>query len=229
MPRRPLPETEPPPPEAAPPTTASLDTLKPDPKNRRRHTERNLDMIRASLRDVGPGRSIVIDETDQVLAGNGVLAVAASAGIAKVQIVEAGPDTLVAVRRRGLSDEQKRALAIADNRAAELSEWNAEQLEEDRAAGLDLRAFWTEEEEAELASHAAAAEVERLAGEQVPGEDDETPAAVTSGDYQTFSCPLSVDQERVVRAALRKARQVFEVTTAGEALTKALAAWSAAS
>ncbi len=47
-----------------------LDQLVQDPKNARRHTERNLAMIAESLETVGAARSIVIDERGRVLAGN---------------------------------------------------------------------------------------------------------------------------------------------------------------
>jgi hypothetical protein len=113
----------------------TVDNLTPDPHNRRRHTPRNLEMIGAALRDVGAARSIVIDEHNEVLAGNGVLEAAPGAGISKVQIVDVEGDTIIAVRRSGLTATQKRALAIYDNRAAELAEWNTDQLDSDEKAG----------------------------------------------------------------------------------------------
>lgn len=122
--------------------------LKADPENRRRHGERNLGMLEASLRAVGAARSIVIDEDDLILAGNGVRAAAEAAGITKLKIIETDGDEIIAVRRRGLTAEQKRALAIFDNRTAELAEWNWEQLAKDREAGLALEPFWTTDEQA---------------------------------------------------------------------------------
>lgn len=127
-------------------------TLVADPKNRRLRTPRNLDMVRESLQSVGAARSIVIDEDDLVLAGNGVAAAAAAAGITNVRIIESDGTELIAVRRRGLTAEQKRALALYDNRTAELAEWDFEQLADDKDAGLSLQPFWTEEEEAAMLS-----------------------------------------------------------------------------
>jgi len=121
-----------------------------DPKNRRTHPARNLDMVRDSLQSVGAARSIVIDEDDTILAGNGVTAAALAAGIKTVRIIEATGEELIAVRRRGLTPEQKRVLALYDNRTAELAEWNFEQLRADHDAGLDLRPFWTAQEETAL-------------------------------------------------------------------------------
>jgi hypothetical protein len=197
--------------------------LRPDPDNRRRHPARNVEMITASLRRVGTARSIVIDEDNTVLAGNGVVSAAPGAGISKLQIVDVDGDTLVAIRRRGLTPEMKRDLALYDNRSSDLSEWDDSALAADAAAGLDLRPFWTAEEEAALLSRGAAADVADMASAEptaaAPAGDGQ------AGDYQTFACPLTVDQERIVRGALRHARNVFAVITTGAALTAALTAW----
>jgi DNA modification methylase len=123
----------------------TLDALKPDPANRRKHNARNLDMIATALKDVGAARSIVIDEDNVILAGNGVTAAAAAAaGISKLRVVDAAGDELIAVRRSGLTaqQQQKRALALYDNRTAELAEWSVAQLQADLTNGEDLTAFF---------------------------------------------------------------------------------------
>ena len=127
-------------------TEISVADLVADPKNRRRHGERNLGMIAEAIDKVGAARSIVIDEANQVLAGNGVLQGAQKAGLRKVQIVDADGDTIIAVRRRGLTAIQKRQLAMYDNRAGELAEWNVEQLREDQRDGLELKPFFFDKE-----------------------------------------------------------------------------------
>lgn len=103
-------------------------------------------MVVDALQQVGAARSIVIDEDNVILAGNGVTEAAAEAGITKVYVVDVDGETLVAVRRSGLTVEQKRALAIYDNRVAELAEWDWEQLRADQAAGLPLDAWFSEQE-----------------------------------------------------------------------------------
>jgi ParB-like chromosome segregation protein Spo0J len=64
---------------------SSLSQLTPDPHNRRAHTPRNLEMLRAALAKVGAARSIVIDEDGGILAGNGLVAAASSMGLDKVK------------------------------------------------------------------------------------------------------------------------------------------------
>lgn len=137
--------------QAAPgPTIGTLTDLTPDPANRRTHSPRNLGMLVDALKVVGASRSIVVDETGMILAGNGVVEAASAAGLSKVQIVEADGETIIAVRRRGLTAAQKRQLAIYDNRTAELAEWNVDQLAADLQNGEDLTAFFLPDELASI-------------------------------------------------------------------------------
>jgi len=137
-------------PAAAADESSDLSVLTLDPTNRRQRTDRGRAMIVASLQETGAGRSIVIDERNEVLAGNGVVEAAPEAGIGRVRIIDAAGDELIAVRRSGLTPEQKRALAIYDNRTAELAEWNADQLAADAAEGLALAPWFSEAELAAL-------------------------------------------------------------------------------
>ena len=107
---------------------ASINDLKADHKNARRRTDRSSDLIKESLQRYGAARSIVIDEENRILAGNGTIDGAKAAGIRRVRIIESEGDEVIAVRRTGLSEEQKVGLALADNRTADLSEWDLEML-----------------------------------------------------------------------------------------------------
>lgn len=126
----------------------SLSHARPDSQNARRRTERSAALIERSLSEFGAARSIVIDETGTVLAGNGTLEAAAAIGIDQLLVVPADGNTLVAVQRTDLTARQKKRYAIADNRASDLSEWDAATLamlqEED--PDLHLDSFWTDTE-----------------------------------------------------------------------------------
>lgn len=113
-----------------------IDTLVPDAKNPRRHGARNHGMIVDSLNEVGPARSIVIDENNVVLCGNETRKAAEEVGISNVKIVDATPDTLVAVRVTGLNEQQKRRLAYYDNQSGALADWEPEQVRQDQEEGL---------------------------------------------------------------------------------------------
>jgi len=136
-------------------TVEHIKDLVADPSNRRAHNPRNIGMVVDALQHVGAARSIVIDEDNIILAGNGVTEAAAEAGITKVRVIDAAGDELIAVRRSGLTEEQKRYLAIADNRSGELATWNVDQLQRDVDAGLSLEPWFTADEAARLLSTAA--------------------------------------------------------------------------
>ncbi len=153
--------------------------LVPDPENRRKHNPRNIGMVVDALHQIGAARSIVIDENNVILAGNGVTEAAAEAGITKVRVVEASGEEIIAVRRSGLTPEQKRALAIFDNRTAELAEWDAGQLQADLDAGLSLKPWFSDEELAAL----LAEKVDPVAGNTDPDAVPEQRATdIKAGD-----------------------------------------------
>jgi hypothetical protein len=144
--------------EVLPPkeTFTTLADLTPDPRNPRKHGERNIATLEKSLEAFGAARSIVVDETGRILAGNGVVEAAANIGIERVRSVEVDGNEIVAVVRRGLTEEQKLGLAVADNRVAELAEWDTNILAQ-IGTEIDLTPFFSEEELGDLLT-----ETERL-------------------------------------------------------------------
>jgi site-specific DNA-methyltransferase (adenine-specific) len=101
-----------------------------DPANVRRHGEKNLDAIKASLSRFGQQKPIVVDADGIVRAGNGTLMAAKALGWPEVTIV-----------RTALKGAEATAYAIADNRTAELAEWD------DDALAQTLAALQIEDEE----------------------------------------------------------------------------------
>lgn len=112
--------------------------LKFDPQNARVRTAKGEAMIQESLRQVGAARSIVIDEDGTILAGNGTVEAAGQVGIENVVIVEASGDEIIAVKRVGLTDEQKKKLAYYDNRTGDEAEWDMEQVARDLLGGHEF-------------------------------------------------------------------------------------------
>lgn len=141
-----------------------------DPQNRRSHNPRNIGMVVDALQQVGAARSIVIDEENVILAGNGVIEAAGEAGITRLRVVEADGQEIIAVRRTGLTAAQKRHLAIADNRGAELATWNVEQLAADLANGEDLSEFFFDEELKTLLADGVAVKAGLTDPDEVPAE-----------------------------------------------------------
>lgn len=127
-----------------------LSQLHPDRENARGHSQRNLDMIVRSLGEVGAARSIVVDEDGNVLAGNATIDAASIAGIENVRVVDADGETIIAVRRSGLTADQKKRLAYYDNRTAELAFWEAERMLADMEVGVDLSGMFSDKELAHI-------------------------------------------------------------------------------
>lgn len=118
-----------------------ISKLTPDPQNARQRTPLSSGIIQRSLEQFGACRSIVIDENGTVRAGNGTLEEAGQLGIEKVIIVETSGNEIVAVKRTGLTEEQWKRYAIADNTASDFSNWNPEILAE-IAQEVDLDGFF---------------------------------------------------------------------------------------
>jgi len=123
----------------------SINDLQNDPKNARKRTNRSAKLIKQSLEQYGAARSIVIDENNRILAGNGTIAGAKAAGIKNLKIIETNGDEIIAVKRTGLSEEEKVGLAIADNRTGDLSEWDIDMLEQ-LSIKHDLNDFFDKKE-----------------------------------------------------------------------------------
>jgi ParB-like chromosome segregation protein Spo0J len=94
-----------------------ISDLTPDPANARKHGERNLSAIIDSLRAFGQQKPIVVDRRGVVVAGNGTLEAAKRLGWEEIAIV-----------RTELEPTQATAFGIADNRTAELAEWDEDVL-----------------------------------------------------------------------------------------------------
>lgn len=100
-----------------------VSALVPDPANVRTHDEKNLDAIRRSLEAFGQRKPIVVARGNNdelvVIAGNGTLEAAKSLGWESLAVTEVPRDW---------DADRARAYAIADNRTAELADWDKVEL-----------------------------------------------------------------------------------------------------
>jgi site-specific DNA-methyltransferase (adenine-specific) len=117
-------------------TRRLIEDLTLDPRNARTHTQKNLDAIATSLTKFGQRKPIVITGDGVVLAGNGTLEAAKSL---KWDYID------VSVTPADWDLDTARAYALADNRTAELAEWDeavlAQQLLELHDADFDIEAL----------------------------------------------------------------------------------------
>lgn len=104
--------------------TEHIGSLKPDPKNARRHTPRNVGMIEENIQRYGFGRSVLIANDDTIIAGNATIEAAAAAGIERMRVVESRGDEVIAIKRVDIQSgtEEFHGLAVGDNRSGELAD-----------------------------------------------------------------------------------------------------------
>jgi site-specific DNA-methyltransferase (adenine-specific) len=106
--------------------------LVPYARNSRTHSDQQVAQIAASMREFGFTNPVLVDEAGGIIAGHGRVMAAKSLGLAQVPCI----------RLAHLSDAQKRAYVIADNKLALNAGWDEAmlrlELEDLRAADFDL-------------------------------------------------------------------------------------------
>lgn len=126
---------------------ATIDDLKPDPRNANRGTERGHNAVRRSIEQRGAGRSGLAARDGTMIAGNQTLEEMAALGM-KIKPVHTRGDEWVVVIRDDIEpgSDDATLLALEDNRAAQLGiEWEPGVLAE-IAQEVDVGALWTPDE-----------------------------------------------------------------------------------
>ena len=97
--------------------TINIEELVQDDHNLNKGTEAGQKLMEKSFKELGAGRSILVDKDGRIIAGNKSQKAAMAAGIRKVRVIETHGDELIAVKRTDLSLDSKegRELAYADN------------------------------------------------------------------------------------------------------------------
>lgn len=135
----------------------SLQRLIPYAKNARTHDDTQVSQIAGSIAEFGFVNPILVGDDNVIIAGHGRLMAAQQLGLDKVPVIVL----------RHLTEAQRRALVIADNKIAENAGWNDEllklELEELGDLGFDLDLIGFSEEELD----------ELLGNDEQSGESDE--------------------------------------------------------
>lgn len=148
-----------------------VSVLQPYQRNARTHSKKQIRQIADSIRKFGFTNPVLVDEADRIIAGHGRVAAARLLGV----------DSVPVVRIEGMSEADRRAYVIADNRLAELAGWDNNLLalelegilEIDPSFDLQLTGFDTAEIEAALNS------LDAPSGVEAPAEIDETVPVVS--------------------------------------------------
>ena len=109
-----------------------INELKPYENNARLHPQEQINKIVNSIKEFGFITPVIIDENNTILVGHGRTQAAKAAGLTKVPYR----------RITNLTDEQKRAYILADNKLSDIAEWDEELLKiELENISLDMTAF----------------------------------------------------------------------------------------
>jgi len=93
-----------------------IGELIPDPRNARTHPKRQINQLRASILQFGFTNPVLVDEASVLIAGHGRLRAAKDIGLAEVPTIELA----------GMTEAQKKALRLADNKIALNAGWDLE-------------------------------------------------------------------------------------------------------
>lgn len=105
----------------------SLDKIRPCPTNTKRHSQKQVEQIAASVQEFGWTKPILVDENFEILAGHG----------GRLAALHIGMDEVPCIVLSHLSERQKRAYRIADNKIAENSDWDWSMIGDEVSALLD--------------------------------------------------------------------------------------------
>jgi len=132
-----------------------------DPRNARKHPEANLEALVESLRQFGQRKPIVITADGKVVAGNGTLEAAMRLGWTEIETVEIPADW---------DSKKVAAFALADNRTAELAQWDARELLDQlqELTDFDMNSLGFDAWNAKLAEHDSSAETPESRGLGTP-------------------------------------------------------------
>ena len=116
-------------------------SLIPHARNAKQHSDAQVAQIAASIREFGWGAPVIVDGKNNIVAGHGRVLAARKLGMAEVPVVPMAH----------LTDIQRRALILADNKIGENAAWENEllglELAELQAAGFDLELTGFSEDE----------------------------------------------------------------------------------
>ena len=112
--------------------TINIEELIQDDHNFNKGTEAGQKLMEKSFKELGAGRSILVDRDGRIISGNKSQKAAMAAGIQKVRVIETTGDELIAVKRTDLSLDSKegREMAYADNLTTQVNlAWDEIELE----------------------------------------------------------------------------------------------------
>ena len=110
----------------------NIEELVQDEHNFNKGTDEGGRLMERSFKEMGAGRSVLIDKHGKIIAGNKSQKAAIAAGIKRVRVIETTGDELIAVKRTDveLESEQGRKMALLDNLTTQVNlAWDEAELQ----------------------------------------------------------------------------------------------------
>ena len=110
----------------------NIEELVQDEHNFNKGTDEGGKLMERSFKEMGAGRSVLIDKHGKIIAGNKRQKAAIAAGIKRVRVIETTGDELIAVKRTDveLESEQGRKMALLDNLTTQVNlAWDEAELQ----------------------------------------------------------------------------------------------------
>jgi ParB-like chromosome segregation protein Spo0J len=158
----------------------AVENLIPYARNSRTHSDAQVAQIAASIKEFGFTNPVLIDEENGIIAGHGRVLAARKLGM----------DEIPCLRLGYLSEIQKRAYIIADNKMALNSAWDDELLK------LEVHALAESDYQLDMTGFSADELTKIMFGELIEPEEPEE-QTVTSAFEVSVLCDSEAEQERV--------------------------------
>ena len=179
-----------------------VDDLIPYVNNSRTHSDEQVTQVAASIKEFGFTNPILIDENNGIIAGHGRLMAAKKLKLEQVPTI-----TLV-----GLSDAQRKAYVIADNKLALNAEWDFDLLK------IEIESLQEDDFKLDLLSF----DVDELNGilgfDDIAEEDEEEPEQDYKDNYKEqygviIMCKSAEEQEKIFNKMQQNGYEVKVVCT----------------
>lgn len=183
--------------------------LKPHPDNPRTHSDEQIELLMRNIREVGFQVPVLVDEGDVILAGHGRVEAAKRLGMRRIPTIQAA----------GLTEDQKKAFLVADNKLVEAGGWNDDilgQLVRDLHTRIDVEVLGIDPPDVHRFL-----EAERtgfLDGAANSGGESTSREVTRVSEFVQLNFTLTPEARKTVMDVLKREQQRRGLATSAEAL-----------
>jgi ParB family transcriptional regulator, chromosome partitioning protein len=166
-----------------------ISDLKKYEKNNKKHPEKQIEKIVASIKEYGFKNPVLIDKNDVIISGHGRTLAAERIGMQEVPCIDCSD----------LNAKQVKALRLMDNKSAELAEWDFDNIKAELEE-LKLEEFDIDLTGFEMADISGVEDSEEYGTEFSLPDGDKAP-------FQQMTFTLADSQAEFIKEAIRKIKE----------------------